>query len=117
MTNTTNKTLPEALIEAIEADDWTITTYEDGFVMFSKFSPAGQDFFIEMEMPDNLGDLYDEIMEQYENYDPSEEAYLWLDNTGHGNNGAPHEMGDVYKDMVACENYIHELACLIGEYC
>lgn len=117
MTNTTNKTLPETLIEAIEANDWAIKTYDDGFVIFSKFSPAGQDFFIEAELPDNLEDLYDDIMERYECYDPSEEAYLWLDNTGHGKNGAPYEMGDVYNDMVTCGNYIHELACLISEYC
>ncbi len=116
MTKTINKTLPEALIEAIEADDWTVKIYGDGSVTFSKFSPAGQDFFIEAELPDNLEDLYDDIMSQYENYDPSEEAYLWLDNTGHGKNGAPYEMIDVYNDMVTCENYIYELACIINRY-
>ena len=96
---------------------WTVTwDNNDGtkFVMFSQYSPAGQDFNVELEYK-NLGEIEDKLREYYDNYDPSYEAYLWLDNDGHGKNGAPYEMNDVYNDMVACEEMIDKLACAIKE--
>lgn len=96
---------------------WTVTwDNNDGtkFVMFSQYSPAGQDFNVELEYK-NLGEIEDKLREYYDNYDPSYEAYLWLDNDGHGKNGAPYEMIDVYNDMVACEEMIDKLACAIEE--
>lgn len=78
------------------------------WVNLSKPSPAGQDFcaeFIYISLDHFLEDLYN----YWENYDPSQEAYYWLDCSGHGKNGAPYEMGDVYNDMVACESNLKEL--------
>lgn len=37
------------------------------------------------------------------------EAYLWLDDNGHGKNGAPYRMKDVLADMEAAEKYIESL--------
>lgn len=34
---------------------------------------------------------------------------MWLDSDGHGINGAPYDMKDVYEDMEACQNMILEL--------
>lgn len=97
---------------------WTVTWEKnnDGtkFVMFSQYSPAGQDFNIELEY-ENLGEIEDKLREYYDSYDPSREAYLWLGNDGHGKNGAPYEMIDVYNDMKACEEMIDKLACAIEE--
>lgn len=96
---------------------WTVTwDNNDGtkFVMLSQYSPAGQDFNVELEY-ENLGEIEDKLREYYDSYDPSYEAYLWLDNYGHGKNGAPYEMIDVYNDMVACKEMIDKLACAIKE--
>lgn len=97
---------------------WTVTweKNDDGtkFVMFSQYSPAGQDFNIELEYK-TLGEIEDKLREYYDSYDPSYEAYLWLDESGHGKNGAPYEMIDVYNDMKACEEMIDKLACAIEE--
>lgn len=97
---------------------WTVTwdKNNDGtkFVMFSQYSPAGQDFNVELEY-ENLGEIEDKLREYYDSYDPSYEASLWLDSEGHGKNGAPYEMIDVYNDMVACEEMIDKLACAIEE--
>lgn len=97
---------------------WTVTwdKNDDGtkFVMFNQYSPAGQDFNIELEY-ETLGEIEDKLREYYDNYDPSYEANLWLDEEGHGKNGAPYEMIDVYNDMKACEKMIDELACAIEE--
>lgn len=77
---------------------------------FFKYSPAGQDFSFEEKMEDNnVYALLNDIKNYYNRYDCSYEAYVWLDNTGHGANGAPYDMKDVYEDMEACQKMIFEL--------
>lgn len=97
---------------------WTVTWSKDDygtkFVMFSNYSPEGQDFNVEFDYK-NLIEIKDKLREYYDSYDPSYEAYLWLGNDGHGKNGAPYEMIDVYNDMVACEEMIDKLAYAIKE--
>ena len=88
--------------------DWSMS-YDDGEFTFSKFSPAGQDFNIELSA-DDLEELSEKLHERYNYFDCSEETYLWLDNTGHGIKGAPYDMKDLYEDMEACEEMIRELA-------
>ena len=55
-------------------------------------------------------------MSYYNDFDVSYEAYLWLDNTGHGTNGAPHDMKAVYEDMEECEGFIYELYQVVDKY-
>lgn len=96
------------LIEKIEALDWSVEKEGENEYRLGKYSPAGQDFSILVE-GDNVDDLLDSIYTAYDNYDVSEEAYIWLDNTGHGKNGAPYHMKDVVEDMEACEQMILDL--------
>ena len=97
---------------------WTVTWYKNNdrtnFVTFSQYSPAGQDFNVEFDYK-TLREIKDKLREYCDSYDPSYEAYLWLDDDGHGKNGAPYEMVDVYNDMVACKEMIDKLACAIKE--
>lgn len=96
---------------------WTVEWSVDGSiksVMFRQPSPDGQDFFIELEY-ENIGEIEGKIRDYYDSYDPSQEAYYWLDDNGHGKNGAPYEMVDVYNDMKACEEMLNKLACAIEE--
>ena len=89
----------------VESNDGDNFSYE-----FSKYSPASQDFSFEAEMGDNnVYALLNNNKDYYDNYDCSYEAYLWLDNTGHGTNGAPYDMKEVYEDMEACEEMIFDL--------
>ena len=44
-----------------------------------------------------------------------EETYLWLDNRGHGKNGAPYRMRDVLEDMEAAEKMVEDLLDAIRE--
>lgn len=89
----------------VESNDGDNFSYE-----FSKYSPAGQDFSFEVEMKDNnVYALLNNIKDCYDNYDCSYEAYLCLDKTGHGTNGAPFNMKDVYEDMESCEEMTFEL--------
>jgi len=100
--------------------EYNFSVYEDDsdYVGFRKFSPAGQDFGFTLKVGkcENLGELLMEAIEYKSGYDPSYEAHLWLDDTGHGKNGAPHNMVDVYNDMVACEGIIDEFIDIVMEH-
>lgn len=89
---------------------------EEYFYLLSIFSPAEQDFNIEIDKTDDIERFLEKIYQTYENYDVSEETYLWLDNTGHGRNGAPYEMEDLLNDMKWCENAILELYKDLNEF-
>lgn len=110
----------ERIVEIAEENDWSVDmTSNDGdnfTYEFRKGSPAGQDFSFCADMEDNdVYSLIDNIYERYNDYDCSEETYLWLDNTGHGKNGAPYDMKDVYEDMEACEQMILDLHDVLAE--
>ena len=108
------KTLNEKIVELANTQDWKVDIVDNGdgdyTFVFQKYSPAGQDFSFEVDMEDNnIQYLLDNINKYFLSYDCSEEAYLWLDDTGHGRNGAPYDMKDVYEDMQACEQAILDL--------
>lgn len=85
------------------------TDWNDGTVEFSQHSPAGNECVVSLDYK-NVTDIPALVDEYYEDYDPSYEAYLWLDNSGHGKNGAPDNMGDVYADMQESERMIKTLS-------
>lgn len=92
---------------------WNVRKDEE-YVIFQKHSTAGQDFSVELKVED-VYDIKSKLEEAHEDYDVSEEAYLWLDDTGHGRDGAPYEMIDVYRDMEECKGLLEELSIAIGE--
>jgi hypothetical protein len=106
--------LNEDLIREIQNHGYSIDFDDNGQITFGKYSPAGQDFFFTVD-GDSLEELANNIYNYYENYDVSYEAYLWLDKWGHGRNGAPYDMKDVYEDMETCQEYIYELYEIIRE--
>ena len=114
------KTLNEKIKEIAENQGFAVDIVDNGdgnyTFIFSKYSPAGQDFSFEADMEENnIQYLLDNIYDFYKNYDCSEEAYLWLDETGHGTNGAPYDMKEVYEDMEACEKYVLDLYDILIE--
>ena len=108
------KTLNEKIVEVANTQDWKVDTVDNGngnyTFVFSRYSPAGQDFSFEADMEENnIQYLLDNINKYFLSYDCSKEAYICLDSTGHGCNGAPYDMKDVYEDMQACEQAIFDL--------
>lgn len=102
-----NKSI-EKLFEKIESVGWTIESDGDNSYRLGKYSPAGQDFGISVE-GESAEEIIDSIQEAHNDFDVSEETYLWLDDTGHGRNGAPYHMKDVLEDMEACKQMILDL--------
>lgn len=97
----------ENIIKIAEEYDWNID--RDGSdITFQKYSNYGQDFYFTLEA-DSADKLISELDSYIDGYDISYEAYMWLDDSGHGRNGAPYEMIDVYKDMEDCLEMVKEL--------
>lgn len=119
MTDMTRKQIEKAAEEA----GWNVTIgkrdkkYGGGYdIEFQMYTDFGQDvnesFYVK-----NLEDIKHEVYERYQNFDPSEEASLWIDDTGHGKNGAPHDMEDVLNDMKEVENALDQLCdALCGRF-
>lgn len=61
-------------------------------------------------------DFCKEVYDRSESFDPSSEAFLWLDDEGHGKNGAPYEMGDVFANMKELEDFLEHLSDVLFDY-
>ncbi|MFW5890751.1 MAG: hypothetical protein ACOCUI_00875 [bacterium] len=101
-----NKKFDE-IFEIADNLQWGIIINDNEFNL-QKYSQAGQDFNLHITA-NNTDEFISELKSKYENFDVSEETYLWLDNTGHGKNGAPYDMKDVYEDMESCKEMMLEL--------
>ena len=108
--------LKKRTIKKLEKAGFSYSKDEDtGEHYFGKSSPAGQDFSFMLNDEADIRDLCQACKKYYDSFDVSYEAYIWLDNTGHGKNGAPYEMKDVYEDMEACEQYIDDVFEILYE--
>lgn len=114
-----SKTIESKLIPFIKErdSDWTVEYDKDtNDITFGKYSPAGQDFSFTVDCGEDIGELSYNILNYYEDFDVSYETYIWLDNTGHGTNGAPWDMKDLYEDMKVCESYISDMHDIVSEF-
>ena len=57
----------------------------------------------------DVQDIIKQIGVRYKDFDCSQETYYWLDDNGHGMNGAPYDVIDIYKDMEWCRNELEYL--------
>jgi len=101
------------VVEIASSEGWGCQpvdrTYE-----FTISSPAGQDFNVYVAA-DTVDALPKALYEWWEGFDCSEQAYNWLGPDGHGINGAPHDMKDVYEDMEWCQKKVYELSEALEE--
>lgn len=98
------------IIQIAKQLGWSVEITEPtNYICFRQNSPAGQDFFVGIKYSE-IKEIPKKVEDFYKSYDVSYETYLWLDEDGHGTNGAPYDMRDLYEDMEACENMICELA-------
>ena len=108
--------LKERIEQIANDNDWNCNMYKTNagneYIEFETHTPTGQDLIVtigECESVDLQG-VCEKLYEYAENFDECKEAYLWLDNTGHGKNGAPYHMGDVLEDMVNAKQIIYDLS-------
>lgn len=96
------------VIAKIKDWGWSVEKEEDRVYRIGRYSPAGQDF-TRVIKGESVKELLDNIYQAYEDFDVSYETYLWLDDAGHGVNGAPYDMRDLYNDMESCKNMLLDL--------
>lgn len=101
--------------KSLEEYDFTVEYETEGIIRIGKFSSAGQDFSFTVEVGQSLEDLRDSILSRHDSFDVSEEAHEWLDDSGHGKNGAPYDMKEVYEDMEECKGYIYDAFCIVRD--
>ena len=111
----------EKIYEIAQSEGWKVdysyTDENETMVIFSfeKYSPAGRDFYFEVSVQNDEDEyvIYDSVADAiytyFEGFDVSYETYIWLDEEGHGKNGAPYDMKDLYEDTQACADMIHDL--------
>ena len=103
--------IAEKIAEALE---WNFHNHEE-YILFNKHTSEGQEISLEIDKEEAncLACIAREAKQRYESFDVSEETYLWLDNSGHGKNGAPYDMKDVYEDMEEAKEEFGKLADLL----
>ena len=72
------------------------------------WTPMGGDKIMDLVMDNDFTpkDFMSELSSYIDNFDVDYETYIWLDDNGHGKNGAPYEMADLLKDN---EDYLEML--------
>lgn len=85
----------EKLLKKCKELGFTVTEADKKYVCISQYSPEGQDCNVCVETEN----LIENLRTYAECFDVSEETHYWLDSFGHGSNGAPYDMKDVYEDM------------------
>lgn len=114
-----NKRL-EYLIDEVERLDYSISQECDNVYDIGKISPCEQDCHVSIDTENDANLFIENIRAYVSDHDVSYETYLWLDNDGHGANGAPYDMKDVYEDMEWWRDSLEELAntleILLSEY-
>lgn len=91
---------------------------DDNTVLLETSSPEGQDVVFECELPatedpdcEERVIRYVRALETYATeYDPDEEAALWIGPDGHGKNGAPYRLRDLLDDMEWCKRWFEQVA-------
>ena len=58
--------------------------------------------------------MLEDLKSSVDNYDVSYETYIWLDNEGHGTNGAPYDMLECYKDSEEQLEHLEKLECSLS---
>ena len=75
------------------------------FVRYSCYSPAGQDFSLNIPCKSDMSDFIDNFIKEVDDFEPEEEALLWVDPVTHkGMNGAPKDFKDIIQDMEDCQS-------------
>ncbi len=99
------------IFAAAEQSGWNCTIRKnknDWYVRFNTDTHYGQDACFEYNV-DSLDEIKHRIYDTYTEYDPSQEAMLWVGEDGHGKNGAPDDIRDIISDMEDVEEMLNNL--------
>ena len=102
--------LDDRYVYACEKLGWTVKEYDDGTINISQYSPAGEDFFFEVESADGFAE---KVRDYYLDFDVDEHVELWL--PSRGERGVPASISALLYDAEAIENMLEELSIAVSE--
>ena len=100
------KELEQKYIYILEENDWIVSSYtNDGKVELEKYSPAGEDFLMCVEVEN-----FPESVREYANdFDADEHAEMWIEARGRVR-GVPNSIRELIEDAEAIQEMLNELA-------
>lgn len=105
------KELEQKYIEILEENDWSISSYIDGGrVEVQKYSPAGEDFSMCVEVEN----FPESVREYANNFDADEHAEMWIKARGIVF-GVPESIRELIDDAKAIQDMLNELADALEE--
>lgn len=97
--------LTKEQIDVLEKLDWSISSYtDDGRVEIGRYSPAGEDFNICVD----VNGFPRSVRKYAEDFDIDEHVALWID--GRGKRGVPETARELVEDAEAIQQMLDELA-------
>lgn len=100
------KELEQKYIDILEENGWSVFSYtDDGRVELQKYSPAGEDFSIIVEVEDFPNAMRDCAMD----FDVDEHAEMWIEARGKVN-GVPDSIRELIDDAEEIQEMLNELA-------
>lgn len=100
------KELKQKYIDILEENDWSVSSYtDDGRVELQKYSPAGEDFSITVEVEDFSNAVRDYAID----FDADEYAAMWIEARGKVN-GVPESIRELIDDAEEIQEMLDGLA-------
>lgn len=105
------KELEQKYIDILEENDWIVSSYtNDGRVELEKYSPAGEDFLMCVEIEN-----FSESVREYANdFDVDEHAAMWIEARGRVR-GVPNSIRELIEDAEAIQEMLNDLADALEE--
>lgn len=104
------KQLKEKYLEVLEKHDWAVSGYtDDGRVELEKYSPAGEDFSICVEVES----LPEAVAEYAASFDPDEHIEMWIGARRGGTSGVP-STRELVKDAEDIDEMLQELSAALS---
>lgn len=105
------KELKEKHLDVIEKHDWTVCDYTgDGRVELEKYSPAGEDFTICL----NVENFPEAVAEYAADFDVDDHIEMWIEARCNGVGGVP-STRELVADAEAIAEMLQELADALAE--
>ena len=105
------KKLEQKYLDILEEHDFAVSGYtDDGRVEIEKYSPAGEDFIMCVDV-ENFPDA---VAEYYEDFDVDEHIEMWIEANRNGTSGVP-SVRRLAIDAEAIDDMLKELAYALKE--
>lgn len=106
------KELDKKYLDVLEAHDWSVTGYtEDGRVELQKYSPAGEDFIMCVEV-ENFPDA---VVEYYEDFDVDDHIEMWAEAKIHRTTSGIPSIRRLAVDAEEIDKMLEEIALALKE--